>query len=106
MSVPVIQVGNIGTVFQFEVLDQDLVGVVLTAATLLDILFYKPDRTTIVRGGVLTTDGTDFLYEYVSVAGDLNQAGDRWRKQGHVIVPGLGEFWTNVLDFSVKGNLI
>ena len=106
MTVPVIQVDNIGTVFRFTVLDQDGAIVDLSSNTLLEVIFKtSPEVAGFVRTGVLTTDGTDGKFEYVTIAGDLSVAGELWQRQGKVIVP-LGTFWTNVVQFPVKPNLV
>lgn len=106
MTQPVIQVGNVGTVFVFTVIDQDNQIVNLSTATVLEAYFRRPDRTTFLRTGSLTTDGTDGKFQYATIAGDLDVAGDCWKRQGHVSIPSLGEFKTEVKEFSVKGNLI
>lgn len=106
MSVPVIQVDNVGTVFVFTVRDQDGALVNLATATTLEARFRPgPDGATFTRTGVLTTDGTDGKYEYASIAGDLPTPHDCWQRQGRVVIPGVGEFYTNVIEFSVKPNI-
>ena len=106
MGVPTIQVDNIGTVFVFTVYDQDGAIVDLSTATTLEARFRAgPDASTFTRSGVLTTDGTDGKYEYATIAGDLSTAHECWQRQGRVVIPGLGEFYTNVVDFPVKANI-
>ncbi len=107
MSIPVIQKDNIGTIFVFTVRDQASAIVNLTTATTLEAHFRKPtDRSTFTRTAVLTTDGSDGKMQYVTVAGDLDVVGDQWERQGFVVLPGVGEFKTNVIIFAVKRNII
>lgn len=106
MTVAVHQVGNVGSVFIFTVLDQADVAVDLSVATVLEARFKPtPGGVTFVRTGVLTGDGTDGKFEYVTIAGDLSTAGDCWQRQGRVVVTGLGEFYTFTREFAVKANL-
>ena len=103
---PAIQEGNIGTVFIFTIEDQAGKIVDISTATTLDAFFFRPvAREAITRMGVLHTDGTDGKMRYVSIAGDLVGAHDRWRRQGRVVIPGLGDFHSIVRLFPVKGNI-
>jgi hypothetical protein len=105
MSVPAIQEGNVGTVFVFTVRDQSGAIVNLATATTLDAKFRAgPKGTTFTRTGLLTTDGTDGKFQYVSIAGDLTPAHECWQRQGFVVLP-FGEFETEVRTFAVKPNL-
>jgi len=100
------QVGNVGSVFVFEILDQVNAVVDISTATTLDCRFRSsPDAATFTRTGVLHTDGTDGKIRYVSIAGDLTPAGECWQRQAFVVVPGLGEFSSFVRSFVVKPNL-
>ncbi len=104
MSIPEIHLGNIGTVFRFEILNQDDVIVDLSSASTIEIRFRKPDRLTVlVRTASLVTDGTDGQIQYVTVAGDLDVPGP-WTRQARVVIP-AGEFWTETINFDVKDNI-
>lgn len=106
MPVAVHQENNIGSVFIFEVLDEDGAIVNLATATLLEAIFRpSPSADSFTRTGLFTTDGTDGKFEYVTVDGDLVPAGKLWERQGRVTVPGLGTFKTFVREFVVKPNL-
>ena len=103
--IPVIQVGNVGTVFVFTMCDQDGNVIDLSSATVLEALFFKPvSRTTITRTGILTTDGTDGKFQYTSIAGDLDEAHNQWRRQARIVIP-AGEFRSFQRRFTVKGNI-
>lgn len=107
MSVPVIQLGAIGVVFVFTVRDQSGAIVNLSTATTLDAKFRAgPKGATKTFGGVLTTDGTDGKFQYVTAAAsDLDVAHECWQRQGDVVVPGLYTGGTEVKTFPVKPNL-
>jgi len=106
MSVAVIQVGNVGTRFVFTVKAQDGSIVDLSTATTLEAIFRPgPHAARFTRTGVLVTDGTDGKFVYTSIANDLSVANELWQRQGRVVIPGLGEFWTEVKSFPVKPNL-
>ncbi len=107
MSVPVIQVGAIGVVFVFTVRDQDGAIVNLATATTTDAKFRAgPRGTTKTFVGVLTTDGTDGKFQYVTaVVGDLDVADECWQRQGDVVIPGVYTGRTEVKTFPVKPNL-
>ena len=106
MTIAVHQEDNIGSVFIFEVLDEDGAIVDLSTATLLEAIFRSsPGATSFTRTGLLTTDGTDGKFEYITIAGDLTPAGKLWERQGRVTVPALGTFKTFVREFVVKPNL-
>lgn len=77
--------GDIGTVFEVEIQEDD-VALDISAATAMTIKFEKTDGTVVAKTAVFTTDGSDGLIRYVTVAGDLDQPG-LWRLQGHVTLP-------------------
>ncbi len=104
MSLPEIHQDNIGTVFRFAIRNQDDAVVDLSSASLLEIRFRKPDRTTIlVKTATLVTDGTDGLIQYVTIAGDLDTSGP-WTRQARVTIP-AGDFWSEVIAFQVEDNI-
>jgi len=106
MPIAVHQEDNVGSVFVFEVLDENGAIVNLATATLLEAIFRPaPGVVSFTRTGVLTTDGTDGKFEYVTIVGDLVPAGKLWERQGRVTVPSLGTFKTFVREFVVKPNL-
>ncbi|MCH8084645.1 MAG: hypothetical protein IH885_10460 [Myxococcales bacterium] len=110
MSIAVHQVGAIGTVFIFTVLDQDGVIVNLATATKLDAKFRAgPKATTKVFSlpdTALFTDGTDGKFMYVTAAvNDLDVDHLQWVRQGDVIIPGLYTGHTQVRTFPVFPNL-
>lgn len=98
-----IHVDDVGTIFRVTVTDEDGAALDISAATLKQIVFEKPDETTTTKTASLDTDGTDGIMRYTTVSGDLDQAG-RWKIQGVVGLPS-GQWHTNVDTFKVKENL-
>ncbi len=82
--------------------------------TTLEILFLKPDGTTLTVTAVFTpnnppvscgtADGTDGKATFFTLAGTLDQAG-QWQYQGHVIKPS-GEWWTDRIKFDVEARIV
>lgn len=100
-----VHVDDVGTVFRSTVLDTVDPRVVadLSGVTTQEFIFKKPDETTITRTTSFTTDGTDGLIEYATIAGDLDQIG-AWKIQAHLVNPS-GDWHTTIHSFSVFGNL-
>ena len=103
MSANEIRVGDVGTVFEDAVKDQDGEIVDISTASNMDMIFRKPDNTAIVKTAVHTTDGTDGKMEYVTIADDLDQVRE-WQRQGLVEVGG-GIWRTDIKKFRVYDNL-
>lgn len=97
-------VGDIGTVFELEVRDQDGAVVDISLATGLIILFESPAGVDKVKTAVLSGSGTDGKMRYVTVAGDLDEDG-RWQIQGKVTFSAAQVFYTDIQSFTVQPNL-
>ncbi len=105
-TVEEIHEGDIGTVFRVTV-EECLNGV----STILDVsdattqeIRMKPptgDAKTMTSG--FTTDGTDGLVEYATIADDLDEVGN-WKLQFHVVLP-TGEWRSDIQKFKVYSNL-
>ena len=93
-----IYVGDIGTAFILEVVDQDG-DIVNLAGLTIEILFERPDGTVLTKTASLVNDGSDGLMRYLSVDGFLSQAG-RWWSQGK-ITSGGNVWYTNDGVFQV-----
>ena len=99
-----IHIGDIGTVFQATVKDQDGAIVNLASSTARQLTFKKPDGVNMVKNAVFVTDGTDGKIKYVTAAStDLDQAGE-WQLQGTVTF-GTSVWHTDVEKFRVYANL-
>lgn len=105
-----IHLGDIGTSFELTFYESVCTGTVQTievvdisTATTMEIIFSKPDGTTVTQTAVFVTDGTDGAIRYFSQTGDLDQTGN-WKVQGHVILP-TGEWYSSISKFKVFANL-
>jgi len=101
-SVEEIHVGDIGTIFEITLQDCDAV-VDLTGASVMEIVFKKPDKTVVVKTAALKTDGTDGIIQYITVLDDLNLKGT-WSIQGDVTIP-TGKWKSEIDKFKVYANL-
>lgn len=97
-----IHVGDIGTVFEVTIKDGSSV-VDISSATALQIIFKKPDDSSLTKIAIFSSDGTDGKMKYTSVANDLNISGS-WRLQGRVVMP-VGEWRSTTGNFGVYKNL-
>lgn len=104
MSAEKIHVNDIGTSIRIQV-QENSVNVDISAATTLRIKLKKPSGTLDTHTASFVTDGTDALMHFITVSGDLDEAGT-WRVQGFVIFPSSsGEFNTDTASFKVLNNL-
>ena len=74
--IPFAQVGDVGVQLVVQVLDQDGVPVDVSTASSLVIRIGYPDGTSADRTASLLTTGTDGRIKYLTISGDLPQAGD------------------------------
>jgi hypothetical protein len=101
MAANEIHVNDIGTVFTITLLDgTSTVGI--STATTKNIIFGKPDGTSVIQTGTFTTDGTDGKLYYTSVSGDLDQCGF-WKIQVHII--DSGAWRSDIGNFEVHKNI-
>lgn len=83
-----IYVGDVGTVFEPTVLDENNAIMDLSNATILRLKFTDPNGVTVARDAVLSNGGTDGKLRYVTAAtSDLSSAGD-WQVQAYIEKPG------------------
>jgi hypothetical protein len=97
-----IHVGDIGTVFQVTVNDQNVI-VDLSNEDNMYILFRKPDDSFKQVIPTLLTNGTDGKIKYVTQSGDLDQYGT-WQIQARVVF-GTEVYSTDIQRFKVLRNL-
>jgi len=100
MSSP--HVGDYGTVFNLTIYRHDNIVLDLSGALVRQIIFYKPDTSTVITTGSLTNDGTDGKMYYTSPSGLLDTAGE-WGIQGRVEYP-TAAWSTEVQGFVVEEN--
>jgi hypothetical protein len=89
---------------QFLVTFKDCGQIVnLASATLIQIIFHKPDGSEVTKTALLYTDGTDGIAYYTTVNGDLNISG-WWIIQGYLEI-GTNHWHSDTKRFIVKENL-
>ncbi len=94
-----IMVGDIGTELVVEATDEGGEVVNIASASALTVYLTKPDGTVLTKTGTLDASGTDGLFKYTTVSGDLSVAGT-WRIQGRVTL-GSARWSTREATFKV-----
>ena len=97
-----IRVGDYGTRVEV-VLQQNGSVADISSATTREILFEKPDGSSITKSATFTTDGTDGKIYYDIESGVLDLPGI-WRVQGR-IATGAGSWKSSIGSFSVDRNI-
>lgn len=98
-------IGDLGTVFECTIKNQDAAVVDVSAATTLQIVFQKPTGIGVAKTAVFVTTGTDGKIKYTTtVASDLDTAG-HWRLQGRVTLSATQEWRSDIHEFEVEANL-
>lgn len=103
MAADEIHKGDIGTILEATIKDQDSAVVDISAASTKTIKLMKPDGTVESKVGAFVTDGTDGKMKYVTISGDLDTVGS-WRIQGYVVLSS-GEWHSDKDEFTVHSNL-
>lgn len=91
-----IHVGDIGTSFVVQILDENDAAIPLDSATTHNFRVRKPDGTYVVWAASVT-DAPNGELTYIVVSGDLDMPG-RWRLEVELVYPGwdgtttVGEF--------------
>jgi hypothetical protein len=105
-----IHVNDVGTEFRGTFVDENGDILDLSSATSVEMWFEKPAATegdapeVVERTATLVTDGTDGLAKYVTVASDLDRAGN-WRVQGVAYFGASSPVHADVIKFKVLANL-
>lgn len=102
MAANEVHVGDVGTIFEVEILD-GATPVPLTGATITDIIIKKPDGTSVTWTAVVYGDPLQGKIRYTTITGDIDQAG-QWRLQVHIAIPG-GAWRSDIGCFPVYANL-
>ena len=97
-----LQVGNVGSILRFTVVDQDAAVVNVSAAT-LTLYFRSPQNKVLTKSGALTGSGTDGIIQYTTIAGDLDTPGN-WLAQAKVVISG-STWFSNIVPVQVQANL-
>lgn len=98
-----IYLGDVGTSFEFTILDQEGNVVPLTGTGTFKLRFKRPRGERLEVPATLVTDGTDGRIRYVTVAGDIDEAG-KWKVQSFVQTS-QGAWSSNVHEFFVLNTL-
>lgn len=98
-----IHVGDIGTAFRLNLLDDCLTAVDLTSYISLEVYFQKPDGTVLTKTGIPFGPPANGVVQYLTISGDLDTAGT-WKIQAKVVLPG-GTWSSSVEKFKVYTNL-
>ncbi|MAK37644.1 MAG: hypothetical protein CMC15_15910 [Flavobacteriaceae bacterium] len=97
-----IHVNDVGTTLIGTVLDSG-VAVDISSASSIQMLIKKPDQTTLTKTASFNSDGTDGKMKYVTISGDIDQAGN-YKIQGKVVL-GTATYFSSVSTFKVYCNL-
>ncbi len=98
-----IHVDDVNTRFVLTI-SEDCLPIDISTYDVLNIIFTKPDGTSVVQTAQFVTDGTDGQIYYSTIAGDIDQAGI-WKIQGKVGVGSGTLYRTPVNIFKVYCNL-
>lgn len=98
-----IHINDIGTVFQVTIKDENEDIVDISSATVKNLIFQKPDGSTITKSASFVTDGTDGLIKYTTVSGDIDSYGN-WKLQAFIDL-GDTELYSDITKFTVYKNL-
>ena len=93
---------DIGTVFEVTLLDTD-VAVDVSAASSKEIIFLKPDGTSVTKTAEFGTTGIDGIIKYTTIEDDLDTVGG-WKLQAKVTLP-TGTWSSDISKFKVYSNL-
>jgi len=89
--------------FEFTISDQDGTIVDISSASVLEVIFRKPDKSTFTRTAAMVTDGTDGKLQYTTVLADLD-AGGPWRAQAEVTISSV-PYPSTISNFTVLDRL-
>lgn len=93
---------DVGTKLLATIIDDGEV-VDISSASSFTLLIKKPNGVLLAKPATLETNGTDGKIYYITVAGDLDEAGV-YKIQGLVVLPN-GSFYTSIVTFKVHCNL-
>jgi nitrogen fixation protein FixH len=97
-----LQVGNVGSILRFTVVDQD--GTVVDVSTATLVLYLRnPQERLLTKTPTLTSSGTDGRIQYALITGDLDIPG-QWTAQARATISS-NVFYSNVVTVPVQGNI-
>lgn len=96
--------GDAGTLLGVTFVDEDGNVVDISDATTKEIVFEKPDGSSVTEDAEFTAqNGGDGKAHYKTVADFLKPQGE-WRRQGHAVTPS-GEWHTEIVVWDNRANL-
>ena len=98
-------VGDVGTIFKTTIKDCDTgtaidLSIATAGTTVKQLIFKKPDGTTVTQTASFYSDGSDGIITYTTVAADIDISGT-WSIQGHVEGTGFVNS-SSIEEFVVK----
>jgi hypothetical protein len=99
----ILQVGIVGAQLEVEVLQNCTTALSILTATTKEITVKRPDGTSFTRSALFTTDGSDGLIYFLTIAGDISLAGTYYI-QAYLELPG----WqgnSDIQEFEAQDNL-
>lgn len=78
-----IRVGDVGTIIQVTVKDEDDAVIDISTCSVKQLVFLRPDATYYTRAAQFSTDGTNGVIQYTTTSADLTVAGE-WKVQAYV----------------------
>jgi hypothetical protein len=103
MSCGEIHVGDENVTFTFTVME-DCAAINISTATVKELIFRKPNGTSVTQTASFSTDGTDGDIKYVTIAGDLDEPGI-WRVQAEVTLGAGSYYHSEIQKFKVLANV-
>ena len=105
MAANEIHIGDVGTVFEVTLMDDDVIEPI-DGAIEMKIIFVKPDanKTKVTNIAVWSSDGLDGKMRYVISNKDELDIKGTWKIQG-IVTFSTGEWHTDIDNFKVHANL-
>ena len=97
----VIYVGDVGTIVELTIKDENQSVVNVSGATLKQVKFKKPNSTSVItQTAAFSTDGVDGKIRYVTLTGDIDTVGD-WLVKAYIELGANVKFYTDYIAFQV-----
>ena len=100
MALPIF-IGDVGTVIELTIKDENGDAVNVSAATVKQIKFDKPGAApSVTKTAVFSTNGSDGKIRYTTITGDIDVPGE-WKARGYVELGSSVKFHTSSVSFDV-----
>lgn len=84
MSANEIHIGDIGTAIRCTIKDDTSI-VDVSGASVLQLIFRKPDGTITTKDASFYTNGSDGIIQFITTSSFLDQVGT-WKVEGYVVI--------------------